>query len=296
MIDVAVRWPDTLWHQARLLYNPRSWRDILDAINRLAILREPTFVWRGHESTEWNLSPSIYRKLRFNPPIAQSSRDAIANQVGCEVDALMRRARGHAHDIVDGRVIVGLTLLALLQHSGAATPLLDVTADPLVALFFACKPGPNDDEDGVLLAIDARNNRMLQFDAASTEPWNEALQRLQDENRTLGLYVPPMVTPRILAQRGRFIFGNTGASVEYSTLPVGRYDGWNYERLRRLFGLHGAGRPAVPPVVAIRVPSTDKSRLREVLRVTFGLTDESLFPDLAGFANANDVAGPRLSI
>lgn len=298
--DVAVRWQDTLWHRQHILHNPpgpTTWRGVLDSINRLATLREPTYVWRGHESIGWKLTPSIYRKLHLEPPFAnpQSARRA-AVRIGTEVNALLARARGHGHDLQQGRPMSDLPLLAFLQHGGAATPLLDVTADPLVALFFACQPTPQTgEEDGLLLAIDARRDRMAEFDVSSQDTWAAALDHLQDEHRLLGLYVPPLVTPRILAQRGRFVFGATAVAVSYSALPVARHSAWSYERLRQLFGLRGPGRPAIPPVVGIRVPRNDKPRLREVLRIAFGLSHESLFPDFAGFASAHGTGGDSLS-
>lgn len=293
-------WRESIWYQRGLLYNPRepnSWRSVLEAINRLATLREPTYVWRGHESLDWLLVPSIYRKLGLQPPFA-SEHDAMAaaTAVNREVAAILRRSEGHGYDSLQGRSIGELTHLALLQHSGAATPLLDVTADPLVALYFACRPGQHRNDDAVLLAIDARRQRMAHFDLSWDKSWAESLAVLQGRAETTGIYTPaPLVTPRLLAQRGRFIFGATPVDVPYSAVCVAERNHWGINDLWELFGHRGPGRPAIPPVVAIRVAAPHKERLREVLDTAFGLNQESLFPDLVGFAAAHGVDGARLS-
>jgi hypothetical protein len=293
-------WRSSIWYQRGLLYNPRepnSWRSVLEAINRLATLREPTYVWRGHESIDWLLVPSIYRKLGLTPPFATQQEAAEADTaVNREVEAILRRSEGHGYDFLQGRPIGELTHLALLQHSGAATPLLDVTADPLVALYFACRPGQHDNRDAVLLAIDARSQRMAHFDVSWGESWTESLAHLQGQAQATGIYTPtPLVTPRLLAQRGRFIFGATPVGVPYSAVCVAERDQWDIKALWQLFGHRGPGRPAIPPVVAIRVAAAHKQPLREVLDTAFGLNQESLFPDLAGFASAHGVDAAPLS-
>lgn len=291
-------WQSSIWYRRGLLYNPRepnSWRSVLDAINRLATLREPTYVWRGHEDLEWALVPSIYRKLGLGPPFADAATaDAAATAVEFETMALIERSKGHAYNMINGREADQLTHLALLQHSGAATPLLDVTTDPLVALYFACGVG-HDDTDGAVLAVDARPKQMVQFDVSWEGDWQKAIKTVKGAGQALGIYSPaPIVTSRLMAQRGRFIFGVTGVGVPYSALAIGERADWGIQDLWALFGHRGPGRPAIPPVVAVRVAAKHKARLREVLDTAFGLNRESLFPDLEGFASAHGTSGARL--
>jgi hypothetical protein len=256
---------------------------------------EPTYVWRGHQDITWGIVPAIHRKLGLRPPLTAAAKRQ--ESVDHETLELLARARGHGHGRVDGRELDDLGLLALLQHSGAATPLLDVTTDPIVALYFAAQPSqsdPDKDTDGVLLAIDTRRDRCLDLGMDSRASWNVCLRLLDEKSRRVGLYTPPLVTPRILAQRGRFVFGAAVGGVSYASLDLGKHPNWSGATLTALFDPEGGGRPTIPPIVGIRVPASEKVRLRAVLQNTYGLDAESLFPDLAGFAGANDTTGVRL--
>lgn len=265
------------------------------AITRLATLEEPTYVWRGHESMQWGLVPSINRKLNVYAPLAAAALDAKQTAVDAETHALMAAARSHRHHVLDGWEMPDLPLLALLQHNGAATPLLDVTTDPIVALHFASQHGPGNDTDGLLIAIDARESKVETFAVGEGASWSQALARLENKGKPLGLYTPPMVTPRIMAQRGRFLFGSLSAGLGYSVLGVREPASWTQRNLVNLFNPEGPGRLQIPPVVVIRIPRGDKEKIRSVIATSFGLNNETLFPDFPGFADAHAASGPILS-
>jgi FRG domain-containing protein len=274
---------------------PSRWRGVFRAIIRLATLEEPTYVWRGHQDVFWGLVPLINRKLGYTPPLSDAGIVGKRNEVDAETRALIALARSHRHHVLGGWEMPDLPLLALLQHNGAATPPLDVTTDPIVALHFAAQPAPGTDTDGLLIAIDARGDRVESFAVGADLAWPEVLERLETNRKSLGLYTPPMVTPRIMAQRGRFIFGELAAGIDYSVLPVAQRTDWSGTHLAKLFAPTGPGRLRVPPVLGIRVPRADKKKIRDVIDASFGLNDETLFPDFHGFAGAHSRGGPRLA-
>ncbi len=226
--------------------------------------------------------------MGFTPPFSDAQAQEVAIKITSEAKRLLRLARGHGHDIHDGQVMSELPLMARLQHAGASTPMLDVTLDPMVALFFACQSEP--EEDGLLLAIDARSDRMSAFDLASTMSWDYASSvptRLGRPAWHLHAASRDAANPR--GTRAVPIRGDRHRR-RVSALPVAQRPTWTYTQLRQLFGHHGAGRPADPPVVTISAwRPRHKQRLRDVLEDTFRLYDESLFPDLAGFAAARSV-------
>ena len=165
-----------------------------------------------------------------------------------------------------------------------------MTTDPYVALYFACeKSSDHDQSDGLLLAVDVstrgKHPRTKHFDIGHEVTLDGAFD---DLGGRLGLYSPPDMSPRIMAQRGRFLLC-AYRDVGYSTLPVRRED-WDASKLVKVFSVsRGSGQPPKPAVVAIEIKASLKPQLRDILEQSFGLTGVALFPDFHGFAAAHRV-------
>jgi hypothetical protein len=133
-----------------------SWRELDDAISEAgrtdgAVHAHSTLVFRG-------LANSTYSHVSS---LARLEGDYAALEAH-----LLRNFRKYAHRQAPGPTI--WDWLALGQHHGLPTRLLDWTFSPLVALHFATASWP--DADGVLLAVDcAGAHRLL------PEPFRESL-------------------------------------------------------------------------------------------------------------------------
>jgi hypothetical protein len=122
-----------------------SWDTLLRAIDDVLGSQQQSW-FRGQEKHEWRLQPSINRYLRALPPEQASNH---------EINAIMQ-FMGEAHaqlpatalprdpfgwDVFDNYV----EWLALMQHHGAPTRLLDWSLSPYVALYFAVSGEPDAD-------------------------------------------------------------------------------------------------------------------------------------------------------
>ena len=101
--------------------------------------------YRGHSDSNYPLVPSIERL----------NIDLKLNNVCALEEALINKAKNE-YPVLFSETDNPLDLLVKLQHYGIPTRLLDITANPLVALYFACeeKSNPdNNDKDGEIIII-----------------------------------------------------------------------------------------------------------------------------------------------
>lgn len=102
------------------------------------------FLFRGQSSADYQLLPSLGRSSNF----LKHERDLIA------------LAKYKKPDVFTNTMLP-LETLALLQHYGVPTRLLDVTESALVALYFACQPTHNaNNKDGVVYVFCDKSKRV----------------------------------------------------------------------------------------------------------------------------------------
>lgn len=250
-------------------------------------------VWRGQENAAWGMTTNLHRRL------GSMADEARQSQIVEEVTA-------HLADRVPWTRRAGVVhRLALLQHYGAATPLLDVTHNPLVALAFAVKPQGSFDAgaepDGRLFRFEPSQYESVADDEASSDNWESltdpkiSLRGLP--TRPIRLYTPDPLDPRMAAQSGAFLFGRlpdqsyfgTGkprfplepSNESYLSFPEHRLVWSQYVRCHRN---SVRGRPPKHSIRTARVIATLKAPLREWLKMQ-GVTPAVLFPDLQGQAS-----------
>jgi hypothetical protein len=176
-----------------------SWTDLQGWLNEITE-RYPSLdiVWRGARRAEWGLTTSLYRALDsvlVRPPNEGEMVLAEINTLG-----LARREWRFDH-------MTALELFAHLQHLGGPTRLLDVSANPLIAAWFAVERNEADDEtDGRLFAFSVKQRVELKPDYNGRSPrWHsyrtDAVRRSHHWGTGDGrrLWRPPAYNDRIPA-------------------------------------------------------------------------------------------------
>lgn len=177
-----------------------TWRELAATLESL-----DGWAFRGEKSSQWDLLTSLSRRLKLYAPDAASWR--------LREERAIRIFRRKAHNYIPDQQAQAddLRLLAIMQHHGAPTRLLDFTKSPFVATFFALE---NATAEAALFALDTPRlwNAAPVFDASLT-------RELIDPRRpgNFDRYFAPNTTPvlwfgepaemdrRLIAQSGLFV-------------------------------------------------------------------------------------------
>jgi hypothetical protein len=174
------------------------WMDFLAWINRHSDSR---WVFRGLGDEQFTLSPTVGRGLHYE--LAQER-------------ALLELFKRRLPEFRGEASFTELDHLALAQHHGLPTRLLDWTTNPLVAAFFAVTANPGPRQVRTVLPS-GRSAKALSW--ATPEPANVAARIVAYRTRSamsldpsqdpfglsgVGFYWPRSVTSRITSQGGLF--------------------------------------------------------------------------------------------
>lgn len=122
----------------------------IDALSKIKKVDFHEFFYRGHSDTKYELKPNLYRKENFYVNEDKIYREAIINNP---------QEFYNCHSTIE--------VLVKMQHYGIPTRLLDVTRNPLIALYFACRENPATDGEIVLLNIPIKNIKFFDSDRIS---------------------------------------------------------------------------------------------------------------------------------
>ena len=149
-----------------------------------------------------------------------------------------------------------LDWLVLAQHHGLPTVLLDMTTNPLKALFFAVENPDHDEFDGVVYGFDPILG------------WYQSTSHIKDLEEDHICFYPNHINPRLVSQEACFIAFKKPEEMRDFT-PLTKIDERNDDPNSWLD--------------EIVIPKSAKPRLRIEL-AKLGITHQTLFPGLDGIA------------
>lgn len=229
-----------------------SWKYFHDYI-RQNFLDFPHYVWRGQRDANWPLETSLDRALRGT---AVAGRKAAIEKHFERFKLASRGRRGNNPQRIEN----DNEWWALAQHNGLATPLLDWTESPFVALYFAFhkEQSPSSGERAVwALGGGSILEKCKAIEDTHKEitppPILEYVRPTQDENA------------RLVAQGG--LFTRTPVQV-----TVDKWISSNF-----------SGEVKKASLVKISIPNRDRPECLRTLN-RMNINHLSLFPDLYGAA------------
>ncbi len=237
--------------------------------------RAARLAFRGHKDSTWKVHSGATRRLlqelRQEPRGEEPNNDERSHTFGrlylsYHRTVLVDAARNHGFDTSGGPSESDLQLLGKLQHLGAATGLIDFTWDSLVALWFATEIQIRDGKQYAGKVVVVNLNDTTSFQRGVLLKDDQTVSKMfplvsgpNDRQFYWEPQFPSDASNRVLRQRSVFVIGKaTGPEL-----------------------------PASSVLAEVEIAAEDKPALRRELETLFGVSEQSLFPDVHGFARAN---------
>ena len=249
---------------------------------RLAELAAPwgraaVFIFRGQRNGSWALNSSAERRLEkeSNPP-------ALIDYL---TKVLMEPARSEGYAHQHNRELNDLELLAKLQHFGAATCLIDFTANFHIALWFACADDKADGKVFVVNRGDTHNfkevtlKRAKEGIATLLQPPTTTLQT-PSHGTSAGAKegIKELLQSHTIGER----FASSESQPEfYYWQPPANENRMVVQHSCFIF----SARPIDPVIYReISISKEHKQEIRMLLQKFYGINTQSIFRDFGGFA------------
>lgn len=214
------------------------------------------YVYRGVSNEDYLIEASTYRRLKNQRGEFRNEEDKSAERLRQINWEMIEDANRHRHGWENDQPPPHLNLLAKLQHSGAATCLIDFTKNPLVALWMACRKSGRGSVDGKVYAVEIGSRfpyKPVSSDEARNMEIDDFFQGDEKTGYQLYQWQPHYQDNRMLAQQSVFLFGG----------------GW------------GEIKPSDECIISEKF----KQKIWDSLKRSAGISEDILFPDFEGFAS-----------
>jgi hypothetical protein len=287
-----------------IVIQPKSWDDM----RHLVSIMPGKWAFRGQSNSEWGLSSGLERALGQIIHDDDTKIDDRQKVVENKEKLILKEFKRRAHHYVPSPPLDSNSLewLALIQHYGGATRLLDFSHSFYVGAFFAVEENKPEHENAAIWAISLTSIDKIikqkiddRYKRWITEKSNTEYIQLSQElflqctpnNFVFGVE-PERMNERLAIQQGLFLFpGNVGATFEenlagifdskadiFQNTPAFTYEPENQAELMEAM---------LPHVVVLKIIVPQYLReeiLRDLWRMN--VSRATLFPGIDGYTRS----------
>ncbi|WP_188063774.1 FRG domain-containing protein [Sphingobium sp. KCTC 72723] len=258
-----------------------SINDAIEYFDKLKSRKYPLNVFRGHANIDWDVVPSIFRDdMNVLEHESKVIRDLIASYPS-EFD--------QDKSMFDH--------LVRMQHFGLRTCLMDVSRNPLAALYFAVEDGECNSDDGSVLVSEVPEERIKYYDSDSISCISNLANLSNEEKTTIentsARTIKELHQLNSIDRLYQFIRSEKPEfrpriKKEDLFKPYFVYPKMNNKRIVAqsgafiIFGLNRSKGPDYKKGITVQmaaIPSRSKSKIRDSLK-RLGYDDSTLFPDI----------------
>lgn len=274
--------------------SPKSLSDLLKLLKGYSFKnRNSGVIWRGQRDIDWRIDSSIARSaLRADLFGQKSTAHDLRTRVDLFESQLLDESKKRGFHNGHKRELHDLELLALLQHHGASTRLIDFSYNFFVALWFAIgeefftRDGAADSNTGqsigkdesfnlvIGLALDESNTYELKY-VDREKSVGDTFQAYGDEK--VYLFQPDYLLERMRAQQSVFAFSNIFDNKNHSlSCDYHEWD-WGKSKIAEQSGMF-----------SIAISDTLRVELYtyKIFENILGYSRTSLFPEIDSFAKS----------
>jgi hypothetical protein len=148
--------------------------EFLNILEKLPRKSGSSLYYRGHSNSDYLLEPSLFRKKNW-----LAREHLMYNEL----------LKEHPESFIDDRTT--LEKLVKMQHYGLPTRLLDITKDPLVALYFACATNDKIDskQDSEVIVLSIRG-KLMKYNDSDTVAVLSNLCKLKKKEKRFNTNLP----------------------------------------------------------------------------------------------------------